>query len=354
MDETITVYDKTTHEAYEDIIRFEDRGDIGNEYIYFQPKGTEPIYAELKGCEVLENTARFAKILLKHELTIPVSADEKLDAEQRGIIEFMTREAGRSEELTTLPMETEMTVFVDNPQIRFKTRFTNTAKDHRIRLLVKTHNTRPSNDSESIYEVVTRPNKPAASWENPENPQHQQAFVSLYDDEKGVTVANKGLHEYEILGDDTIAVTILRASGELGDWGYFPTPEAQCLREFEVEFTLECHQAGERFSAFRRAKAFQTPFTSLQLAKQEGSVAATGSLLSHAALSLPQVCPTAFKVAENEEGYVLRYYNMSQENVRISEHQQTILDLLERPYPVHSGLLAPQEIRTELIKKEEI
>jgi len=30
------------------------------------------------------------------------------------------------------------------------------------------------------------------------------------------------------------------------------------------------------------------------------------------------------------------------------------LDLLERPYPVHSGLLAPQEIRTELIKKEDI
>ena len=60
------------------------------EYIYFQPKGTEPIYAELTGYEVLENTARFAKILLKHELTIPVSADEKLDAEQRGIIEFMT------------------------------------------------------------------------------------------------------------------------------------------------------------------------------------------------------------------------------------------------------------------------
>ncbi len=38
--------------------------------------------------------------------------------------------------------------------------------------------------------------------------------------------------EYET-GDDTIAVTILRASGELGDWGYFSTPEAQCLREFE-------------------------------------------------------------------------------------------------------------------------
>ena len=153
VDDNITVYDKTTHEAYEDFIRFEDRGDIGNEYIYFQPKGTEPIYAELKGYEVLENTARYAKILLKHELTVPVSADEKLEEEQKGIIEFMKREAGRSEELTSLPLETEMTVFVDNPQIRCKTRFTNTAKDHRIRLLVKTHNTRTSNDSESIYEV---------------------------------------------------------------------------------------------------------------------------------------------------------------------------------------------------------
>ena len=354
VDDNITVYDKTTHEAYEDFIRFEDRGDIGNEYIYFQPKGTEPIYAELKGYEVLENTARYAKILLKHELTVPVSADEKLEEEQKGIIEFMKREAGRSEELTSIPLETELTVFVDNPQIRCKTRFTNTAKDHRIRLLVKTHNTRPSNDSESIYEVVTRPNKPAASWENPENPQHQQAFVSLYDDEKGVTVSNKGLNEYEILGDDTIAVTILRASGELGDWGYFPTPEAQCLREFEVEFALECHQVQERFSAYRRAKALQTPFTSLQLAKQEGSVAATGSLLSHSVLSIPQICPTAFKVSENEEGYVLRYYNMCSENVRVPESQHLFLDLLERPYPVHRGLISPQEIRTEFIKKEEI
>ena len=61
----------------------------------------------------------------------------------------------------------------------------------------------------------------------------------------------------------------LRSSGELGDWGYFPTPEAQCLREFEVEFALECHQAQERFSAYRRAKALQTPFTSLQLANKK-------------------------------------------------------------------------------------
>ena len=65
IDDSLTLYDKTTNEAYEDFLGFEDRGDIGNEYIYFQPKGTEPIYAELKAHEVLENNARYAKILLQ-------------------------------------------------------------------------------------------------------------------------------------------------------------------------------------------------------------------------------------------------------------------------------------------------
>ena len=51
VDEGITVYDKTTNEAYEDFIQFEDRGDIGNEYIYFQPKGTDN-FRKLKGYEI--------------------------------------------------------------------------------------------------------------------------------------------------------------------------------------------------------------------------------------------------------------------------------------------------------------
>ena len=49
-----------------------------------------------------------------------------------------------------------------------------------------------------------------------------------------------------------------------------------------------------------------------------------------------------------------RYYNMCSENVRVPESQHLFLDLLERPYPVHRGLISPQEIRTEFIKKEEI
>ena len=36
----------------------------------------------------------------------------------------------------------------------------------------------------------------------------------------------------------------------------------------------------------------------------------------------------------------------------VSEGQQTVVDLLEQPYQSDTGLLAPQEIRTEWIKKK--
>ncbi len=133
-----------------------------------------------------------------------------------------------------------------------------------------------------------------------------------------------------------------------GDWGYFPAPEPG-LRDFEVEYAVwECHQA-QGFSAYRRAKALQTPMTSLQVEKQEGSVAASGSLLKHTALTHPQVCPTAFKVAKgNEERlHPSAITTYEPENVRVSEGQQTICRLLEQPCQSIRVLLAPQISRMD-------
>lgn len=102
-------------------------------------------------------------------------------------------------------------------------------KDHRLRVLFPAGLTSENHEADSIYEVVTRPNVMPETWENPTNPQHQQAFVNLHNEEYGLTVGNFGLNEYEITDSSVIALTLLRGVGELGDWGYFPTPEAQTL-----------------------------------------------------------------------------------------------------------------------------
>ena len=123
------------------------------------------------------------------------------------------------------------------------------------------------------------------------------------------------------------------------------------MRDFQVEYTVECHQPQERFSAYRRAKAFQTPLTALQISKQDGSVAATGQVLDHPAFRMPEICPTALKVAEDESGIILRYYNMTQEEQEVMTGSQTIVNLLEEVVPEKSRVVGPQEIRTELLKR---
>lgn len=345
----LTLHDKRTGQIYPDFMHFEDRGDIGNEYLYFQPLHTEPIYADLREVEVLENTSQLARLRLRHEWTIPVSADEQLEWEQKSMVEYMRRTSGRSQERTRMELITELTVLASDPQIRFKTRFTNTATDHRIRVLFHTNHEGATHMAESIFEVVERANQPSTTWENPENTQRQQAFVSLIDEEKGVTIANKGLHEYEVLNGETLALTILRAVGELGDWGYFPTPDAQCLRTVEVEYALECHHPEERFAAFRRAKAFQNSFIAIQVPVQAGSLAPTGQI-EHPALEEDRLCPTALKYEVAGHYPLLRYYNMSQEAVPLEEKAHYV-NLLEEACQVESDFIRPQEIRTEILHR---
>ena len=82
----------------------------------------------------------------------------------------------------------------------------------------------------------------------------------------GLLVANRGLYEYEILEeqDNAIAVTLLRCVAEMGDWGYFPTPKAQQLGTFCLEFEVVPYAAGETGTAFEEGYAFQQDLTVAQ------------------------------------------------------------------------------------------
>ena len=156
-------------------------------------------------------------------------------------MEFRYRKAERSKEKRILQIKTIMTIRKDSKKIDFETTLDNQMKDHRLRVLFPTKLHVEHHEADSIFEVVKRPNHVSKSWENPTNPQHQQAFVNIHDEEYGVTVGNFGLNEYEVTEDGQIAVTLLRSVGELGDWGYFPTPEAQCLGEHRFNYSIELH-----------------------------------------------------------------------------------------------------------------
>lgn len=128
-----------------------------------------------------------------------------------------------------------------------------------------------------------RPNDVNASWTNPTYPQHQHAFSSIFDENHGVTVSNFGLNEYALLKKrGTIAVTIHRGTGELGDWGYFETSEAQVQGESTVSYAVAFHGVSEasRLRTYHDAQNAQISFSAYQTDIHERTLSAnTKSIL---------------------------------------------------------------------------
>ncbi|MFK5243156.1 hypothetical protein ACI3PF_20825, partial [Lactococcus lactis] len=79
---------------------------------YFQPKNTKPILSTDSPVEfsIITDRAEIAEVQLKQVLMIPESADELLDEEQKKVLEFRYRNAGRSDKLLPLEVTSKITV----------------------------------------------------------------------------------------------------------------------------------------------------------------------------------------------------------------------------------------------------
>ncbi|PWS23693.1 alpha-mannosidase [Enterococcus faecium] len=348
---TITMEDRKNKRKLNNLHIFEDIGDIGNEYIFKQPVYDQPILSSNKEnseVKVLVDTPEIAKISILQEMEIPVSADERLEKEQQMVVEFRYRKAERSKEKRILQIKTIMTIRKDSKKIDFETTLDNQMKDHRLRVLFPTKLHVEHHEADSIFEVVKRPNHVSKSWENPTNPQHQQAFVNIHDEEYGVTVGNFGLNEYEVTEDGQIAVTLLRSVGELGDWGYFPTPEAQCLGEHRFNYSIELHGPEEKFSTYLHAYAAQIPFSTQQIKHHEGTLISKQQYLT---IKSETFAITALKRSKFSDKVVVRGFNMSShlEKLEITKDngKTVILNLLEEPTKqAVVPIIQPYEIRT--------
>ncbi|WP_265458327.1 alpha-mannosidase [Enterococcus sp. HY326] len=354
-DGSVSFTDKQLNRKLEKLLVFEDVGDIANEYIFKQPKNDQAILSTSfeHHVEVVEDTPLCGKIRLTHELVIPKSAEDLLTLEQQMVVDFRFRKAQRSQELMPFTLTTEITLEAGSKRINFETKVNNQAKDHRLRVLFPTTIQTQTHEADSIYETVTRPNQVSKNWENPTNPQHQHAFVNLHDENFGVTVSNFGLTEYEIV-EDTIAVTLLRCVGELGDWGYFPTPEAQCLGEQTFSYGIELHgKPASRYATYQQAHNVQVPFITTQTEIHQGNLAAAEQFLE---IDGHVFEVTALKRRKSDQALILRGYNLSNQeamvNIKKNGHQPVqLLNLLEEPWGDFNEGLRPYEIKTMEIKE---
>ncbi len=351
----IDVVDKKTDKVHEDFFYYENTGDIGNEYIYRQSADNSVIKSTdfEAEYEVLESNDLFKQIKMTQVWKIPESASDLLTYEQISVTEMRIRKATRSDKMIDYPVETIFTLKHSDPVVKIETHINNTAKDHRIRAVFDSGLNVDTHVAESVFEVIERPNKVSERWENPENPQRQQAFMSIHDDNYGLTLMNFGLHEYEVLDNRYVAMTILRATGEMGDWGHFPTPEAQCLDAYTFNMGFSFTTNETRHNSYRDAYALQVPFQVHQTHSKNAILKPSDQLLDFKG---KDVMVTALKLSDDQTSKLIRFYNLSSQesadftlNAKDVYNSNLVEDKLSK---LESNTIRPAEIKTILIEKE--
>lgn len=330
-DGTIQATNRETGYTFDNLLIFEDTGDIGNEYVYKKPNGEEPILSvgRLKEAKVTKHNSFEKEITLTHEIDVPLSAEELLQEEQKAVIEFRNRKAQRVKETKPLAIQTKMTLNQVDSFLHFSTTLTNEMKDHRVRVLFPTGLETDVNYADTIFETVKRENKVSEAWTNPENAQRMHRFVNVRDEENGLLIAPKGLNEYEVIAEEdhsqTLAITLLRAVGEMGDWGYFPTPEAQCLDTYTFDYSLKLHGADDVENSYKEAIHHAVPFVTAQAANQQGDLPTAGQYFQ---VEGDTIGFTALKRNRENDAVVTRFYNFSPEE---SAYDLQLVDKQAKP-----------------------
>lgn len=332
-DGSYTLTDKENGHSFERIGWLEDTGDIGNEYIYVRPKDSPAITTAGSRAEIrlLEDEPYRAVYEISHKMEVPVSADDTFEEEKKSMADIFGRKAGRSSETIILPVTIRLILEKNAKAVRAETTICNTAKDHRIRVMIPSGLDTDTHFADSVFEVVERNNRHSPMWKNPSGCEHQQNFVAMCDDNAGILVANIGLYEYEVLPEmissdnskmvekNVIAVTLLRAVGEMGDWGVFPTEEAQMQGTYTVSYEIAPFAPGKEAEACREAYQFQTELTAQQTGVHSGILPLAYSMFEWEGEGLNF---TGLKLAEGRSDVIGRFVNNTKNTVILKFRKQ--------------------------------
>jgi alpha-mannosidase len=169
-------------------------------------------------------------------------------------LRFRVRSASRSKPRLVDEIMVRLSLDAGAPFLRVAIDGDNRDRDHRLRVLIH-HDVRGGDVwADAAFGPVHRtpivPTEPESAMETAPRTAPLHRYVTVANHARGMTLVSDGLAEYEAR-DDAIAVTLLRAVGELsrndiperpGHAGWpTPTPGAQCIGPFAAEFGVYLH-----------------------------------------------------------------------------------------------------------------
>ncbi|MFP4178019.1 MAG: alpha-mannosidase [Acholeplasmataceae bacterium] len=309
-DGTVDLFDKALGKRHRNLNLFEDQGDRGNEYEFVETTDERTIYsseAEDHAFEVEKVTRDYARIKHTFSWMIP----QKLDHGKRS-------DACLRQRVTTI-----YTVYDHTSRVDVDVVVDNRHENHRLRALFPTFKGLDRVHAEGQYDIIARPVQPWSGWKNPSNLQRFETFVYATNEEYGLMVASKGLHEYEALRNDDrhLAITLLRSVGEIGDWGVFPTPDAQLIGKQRASYSIQLFASKDFTRAMRESYQYAyLPVRSMTSSKRLPYVNEALVSLDH-----PFITTGAIKPANTDsKKIIVRMVNLSdrpqQASLFVHEH----------------------------------
>jgi alpha-mannosidase len=315
-DGTLTITDRRTNTVFAGLNRFVDGGDAGDEYNYSPPKADSFYTPKVVSLKVFRHRL-IPSLEIEYELKVPA----QLSAGRHS----------RLNKLVNIPILSRISLSPGVPRIDIHTDIDNLAKDHRLRVHFPAPFSVQEADHDGHFEVVRRslgvPQKGENWVEDPRPEVPQRAFTDVSNGEIGLTIANRGLPEVEVLKGDNdvhteIALTLLRCVGWLsrddipvrqGHAGpAFETPGGQMPGKWDFDYAIIPHKGSWRESC-QQAYAFQTTLRAIETGIHAGDIHAQGAFISS---SPDEFVVSAVKATDNGKGWLVRGYNISSETIQ--------------------------------------
>jgi mannosylglycerate hydrolase len=322
---SLHITDKNTQCTYEGLLVYEDSEDAGDEYTYSWADKSRTITTDKSRptIRLVENNPLRATIAISLAMEIPVSLN--------------SHRTGRSTKTIKMPVTTFVSLSAGSKRLDVRTEVDNAASDHRLRVLFRTSIISAAAHVAEHFDVVEREH---SSEKKPTRKnrfeyygtRHQDEFISIHDERAGLTIANKGIPEYETIRTNkgiTIALTLLRCVGRLScddaitrtkhAGPQISTPEAQCRGLHSFEYSIIPHRGSWELSlAFHEAFNFVSPLKAFNVEKSNGisSQRHNGTLpdcVSIITIDPPTLVLSAMKRSEDKTGTIVRFYNISNE-----------------------------------------
>ena len=240
---SLHLMDKKDGRIYKDILYWEESGDAGDNYDYSNLSKDWRICKDFAYCTTADSIqgADWAELRLRGSLAVPAGLEERAE-----------RIAD-----TVLPFAVTLTLKRGEPVLHVDGVVNNTAKNHRVRLVVHTPHHSENALAGTQFGVIARPVHPETldiwkrdGWlEEPSPIDPLLNHVALADASGMTAVFSKGVKEYEILNGTDIALTLFRCVGHLGLPDLERRPgRASGLAERIIPSPLSQMQGENRFS----------------------------------------------------------------------------------------------------------